>query len=90
MAFTSIAMLYFGFMGLWENTIDTIALMVVSVAIAVAVGLPLGVVGARSQIAGQHNAPDTGRDANDAELCVLASGYSLLRIRFSCGHFRNA
>ena len=51
MAFTSIAMLYFGFMGLWENTIDTIALMVVSVAIAVATGLPLGVVGARSQIA---------------------------------------
>ena len=51
MAFTSIAMLYFGFMGLWENTIDTIALMVVSVAIAVAVGLPLGVFGARSQLA---------------------------------------
>ncbi len=51
MAFTSIAMLYFGFMGLWENTIDTIALMVVSVAIAVATGLPLGVIGARSQIA---------------------------------------
>ena len=51
MAFTSIAMLYFGFMGLWENTIDTIALMVVSVAIAVAAGLPLGVIGARSQIA---------------------------------------
>lgn len=51
MAFTSIAMLYFGFMGLWENTIDTIALMVVSVAIAVAAGLPLGVIGARSQLA---------------------------------------
>ena len=51
MAFTAIAMLYFGFMGLWENTIDTIALMVVSVAIAVAVGLPLGVIGARSHLA---------------------------------------
>ncbi len=51
MVFTAIAMLYFGFMGLWENTIDTIALMVVSVAIAVAVGLPLGVIGARSQLA---------------------------------------
>ena len=47
----SIAMLYFGFMGLWENTIDTIALMVVSVATAVAAGLPLGVIGARSQLA---------------------------------------
>ena len=51
MAFTSLAMLYFGFMGLWENTIDTVALMVVSVAIAVAAGLPLGVIAARSQLA---------------------------------------
>lgn len=51
MAFTAIALLYFGFMGLWENTIDTVALMVVSVAIAVAAGLPLGVIAARSRIA---------------------------------------
>lgn len=51
MAFTTIALLYFGFMGLWENTIDTVALMVVSVAIAVAAGLPLGVMAARSQLA---------------------------------------
>ena len=49
--FTSLALLYFGFMGLWENTIDTVALMVLSVAIAVAAGLPLGVIGARSQLA---------------------------------------
>ena len=51
LVFTSLALLYFGFMGLWENTIDTVALMVLSVAIAVAVGLPLGVIGARSQLA---------------------------------------
>ncbi|MYC07602.1 MAG: ABC transporter permease subunit [Chloroflexi bacterium] len=49
--FTTFAMLFFGFMGLWENTIDTVALMLVSVAIAVAAGLPLGVIGARSQLA---------------------------------------
>ncbi len=49
--FTSLALLFFGFMGLWENTIDTVALMVVAVAIAVAVGLPLGVVAARNQLA---------------------------------------
>ena len=49
--FTSIAVLFFGFMGLWENTIDTVALMVVSVVIAVAAGLPLGVVASRSQLA---------------------------------------
>ena len=32
-------------MGLWENAIDTIALMLVAVAIAVLIGLPLGVAG---------------------------------------------
>jgi glycine betaine/proline transport system permease protein len=51
LAFTTAALLFVGFMGLWENTIDTIALMVVAVAIAIAVGLPLGILGARSQMA---------------------------------------
>ena len=50
-AFTALTLLYIGFMGLWENAIDTIALMVVAVAIALAAGLPLGVIGARSRIA---------------------------------------
>ena len=49
--FTTIALLYIGFMDLWQNTIDTIALMVVAVAVAMAIGLPLGVWGARSRIA---------------------------------------
>ncbi len=51
LAFTSFALLFVGFMGLWSNTIDTVALMVVAVVIAVAIGLPLGVVGARSEMA---------------------------------------
>ena len=51
LAFTSFALLFVGFMDLWENTIDTIALMMVAVAIAVAIGLPLGVLAARSQLA---------------------------------------
>ncbi len=50
MAFTTGAMLYFGFMGLWENTIDTIALMVVSVVISVAIGLPIGVIASRNRL----------------------------------------
>ncbi len=49
--FTTVAVLFFGFMGLWDNTIDTVALMVVAVAIAVTAGLPLGVIAARSQLA---------------------------------------
>ncbi|MDE0004872.1 MAG: proline/glycine betaine ABC transporter permease [Rhodospirillaceae bacterium] len=51
LAFTSFALLFVGFMDLWENTIDTIALMVVAVTISVLIGLPLGVLAARSQLA---------------------------------------
>ncbi len=42
------ALLYIGFMGLWDNMIDTIALMVVAVLVAIGIGLPLGVLAARS------------------------------------------
>ncbi len=49
MMFTAFAMLFIGFMDLWENAIDTIALMAVAVALSVGIGLPLGVMGARSQ-----------------------------------------
>ena len=49
--FTSLALLFVGFMDLWENTMDTVALMIVAVAVAVSIGLPLGVVGARSRMA---------------------------------------
>ena len=51
LAFTFFALLFVGFMDLWENTIDTIALMVVAVTISVLIGLPLGVLAARSQLA---------------------------------------
>ena len=51
MGFTIFALLFVGFMDLWENTIDTIALMVVAVVIAVTVGLPLGVLAARNRVA---------------------------------------
>ena len=51
LAFTVFALLFVGFMGLWENTIETIALMVVATGIAVVIGLPVGVLGSRSQVA---------------------------------------
>ena len=51
LGFTLFALLFVGFMDLWENTIDTIALMVVAVVIAVTVGLPLGVLAARNRVA---------------------------------------
>ena len=49
--FTSAALLYIGFMDLWSPAIETIALIVVAVAICMAIGLPLGVLGARSRMA---------------------------------------
>ncbi len=49
--FTALALLFIGFMGLWENMIETIALMVVAVVVAVSIGLPLGVLAARNQTA---------------------------------------
>ena len=50
LVFTPIAMLFIGFMGLWSNLIDTIALMVVAVALSVAVGFPMGVLAARKRM----------------------------------------
>ena len=49
LAFTTFAFLYIGFMGLWTNTVATVALMVVAVAISIAIGLPLGVLAARNR-----------------------------------------
>ena len=50
LVFTPAALLFIGFMGLWENTMDTIALMVVAVALSVGIGFPLGVLGARNRM----------------------------------------
>ena len=51
LVFTSLALLFIGFMDLWRNTIDTVALMIVAVAVSVLIGLPLGVLASRSRIA---------------------------------------
>lgn len=51
LAFTVLALLFVGFMDLWNNTMDTLALMVVAVAVSVSIGLPVGIIGARSRLA---------------------------------------
>ena len=51
MLFTVAALLFMGFMGLWENAIKTVALMAVAVAVSVGIGFPLGVLGARNRMA---------------------------------------
>ena len=46
--FTVIALLLIGLCGLWPASMETMALMVTSVAISVALAIPLGIMGARS------------------------------------------
>ena len=43
----AVGVLYFGTIGLWEESIQTVALMTVAVAIAVAIGVPVGIASAR-------------------------------------------
>ena len=42
--------LYPGFVGLWEPSLETLALTIVSVFVAVLIGIPLGVGGVRSTL----------------------------------------
>ena len=46
--FSAVGVLYFGAIGLWEESIETVALMTVAVGISVAIGVPLGIASARS------------------------------------------
>ena len=48
-ALTSLGVLYFGSVGLWEESLQTLALMGVAVVISVAIGIPLGIWGARNE-----------------------------------------
>ena len=44
---TAVGVMYFGAIGLWEESVQTVALMTVAVAISVAVGVPVGITSAR-------------------------------------------
>ena len=47
-AFSTLALLAIGFFGLWESAMETMAVIIVSVIISVAVALPVGIFAARS------------------------------------------
>jgi glycine betaine/proline transport system permease protein len=49
--FSVAALLAIGFIGLWSSAMETLALVTTSVFLAVAIGVPLGVLGARSALA---------------------------------------
>ncbi|HXF62377.1 MAG TPA: ABC transporter permease subunit [Caldilineaceae bacterium] len=45
--FALVALLYMGMVGLWQESMQTLALMAASVVIALAIGIPLGILAAR-------------------------------------------
>ena len=49
--FSVAALLAIGFVGLWVSAMETLALVTTAVVLAVAIGVPLGVLGARSALA---------------------------------------
>jgi glycine betaine/proline transport system permease protein len=52
--FSVVAMAFLGFLGVWEDTMTTLAMVICAVAFCAAVGIPLGIIAARS------NAFETG------------------------------
>jgi glycine betaine/proline transport system permease protein len=48
--FAVFALLYMGMVGLWEESMQTLALMTASVSIALAIGIPVGILAARSPV----------------------------------------
>ena len=44
---TAVGVLYFGAIGLWDESLETVALMTVAVGISVGIGVPLGIASAR-------------------------------------------
>lgn len=68
----ALAMTYPGLVGLWEVTIDTLALMTIAVGISILIGVPLGIWGAQ-----RPRAEKVMRPALDAMQTVPAPVYFL-------------
>ena len=55
--FSALALLAVGFMGLWTSAMETLALVITSVGLSIIIGVPLGVLGARSNLANSAMRP---------------------------------
>ena len=69
-SFAAFAVIYPGIVGVWEQSIDTVSLMAVSVALSVAIGIPIGVWTALNK-----RAESTFRPLLDAMQTVPATVY---------------
>ncbi|MEZ4584061.1 MAG: hypothetical protein R3A10_20900 [Caldilineaceae bacterium] len=68
-----------GLLGLWTATMQTLALMGVAVAIALVLGIPLGILTAQSDGLQRVIPPGAGRHADHARLRLPHPGGALLR-----------
>ena len=73
--FVSLVMLFPGLVGLWEPTMETLALMAVSVGLCVVIGVPLGIWSARNERIHSAMAP-----ALDAMQTIPTTAYLLLTV----------
>lgn len=55
--FSALALLAIGFMGLWTSAMETLALVITSVVLSIVIGVPLGVLAARSNLADSFMRP---------------------------------
>jgi glycine betaine/proline transport system permease protein len=46
--FSVIALVFLGYLGVWDDTMTTLAMVISAVAFCAAVGIPLGILAARS------------------------------------------
>ena len=78
---TTAAFLLMGILGLWEESLETLALVMFAVAVALAIGIPLGI------LAGRHAALERGlRPILDAMQTIPAFSYLVpLVLLFSIG-----
>lgn len=63
-----------GACGYWHMMNETLAIVITAVIFSLLIGLPIGIALAAVRGADTDSAADTGRDADDADLCLYDTG----------------
>ena len=87
--FSVAALLLVGAFGLWESTMETVALIVVTVALSILVAVPMGVWASQNDRLDTLVRPILRRDADDAELRLPRARDRVLQPRQRPGGHRH-
>ena len=79
-----------GLLGLWESSMETLAQMLAAVVIALALGIPAGIIAGRSKRVQAILTPDPRRHADHADLRLSRPDDPAVRHRHPVGHGRDA